>query len=511
MAPSPEHVATNPVLANQLDAAVSLCPSLFRVFSPDRQILEEAPVRLQPGVNRIGREAGIPPRIVLSGDRGVSREHAHVEYDPATNLCTLHDTSSLQSSWLNGVRLKRGEKQRLQPQDVIRLGDSILVYVAASAPYFSLFADDSGVPAEARTAKLMGRAAAILDLRRKLATVARAAEPFPLLLLGESGTGKERAAEEFHIASGRRSFVPINCAMLEAATAESTLFGHVRGAFTNALQNRAGLFGAAHQGTLFLDEVAELPADVQSKLLRVLAEHQVHRMGEEEQAGKRVDVLVVAATSRPLVEDVRSGAFRFDLFRRLRGISLRVPSLRSRREDILYLLQRAPAMRKDKSTPALIPALPVLNASQVELLLLHHWPGNVAELLSVRSHLTNLGFDADLIERLREPPPTANASALAPPSSPPAPWPVAGASFAAPGSARFDPAALDPTRADVPARSSTHNEPRPSAARIHELLLKHRGNLVQMEKETGWSRRTLRELVYDCGLTDLMNKLRDPG
>lgn len=509
MAPPLEGVPTAPVLKEEQDAAVALHPCLFRIFSAG-QIVEEAPFRIQHGKTRLGREAGVEPFIVLPGDPGISREHAQLEYDQVTQVCTLTDTSSRQSTWLNGDRLARGTAHKLAPQDVIRLGDTVLIFSSASATYFSLFTDGTGVHAQGRAAKLLGRAPAIVELRGKLAKVACSKEPLPLLLLGESGTGKERAAEEFHIASGRRTFKPVNCAVLDPALADSTLFGHIRGAFTGTVQNRDGLFVAGHNGTIFLDEVAELPAEVQAKLLRVLAERVVYPKGAEEKDAKRVDVLVIAATSRPLVEDVRGGAFRFDLFRRLNGISLRVPSLRHRREDILYLLQHAPATRKHTNDPAPIPALPPLKTSQVELLLLHHWPGNVADLIFVRGHITTLGFDSDLIERLRARTPASIEAVSEPSAPPPRSPPSSGAPPAAPPPVPPPPggAAGSPDSAPPAESPSAHKEPRPSATRVRELLQKHSGNLVQMEKETGWNRRTLRDLVHEHGLADLMEQLR---
>lgn len=506
MAPPPGQTQTAPVLTDQLDADQPLRPCLFHVFSPKQQILTGGPIRLQPGLNRIGREAVPPPPIPLSGDNGLSRDHAQLAYDETKQVCTLLDTSSHQSSWVNGVHLVPNVPHRLQPQDVIRLGDSVLVFVWAPESYFAVFAADAERPSESPAAKLLGRAPAIVELRRKLAAVARAPEPFPLLLLGESGTGKERAAEEFHIASGRGPFRAVNCAVLEAASADSTLFGHIRGSFTGSVQNRDGLFVAAHTGTIFLDEVAELPADVQSKLLRILDERKVHRMGEEEKAAQPVDVFVVAATSRPLGDDLRAGTFRFDLFRRLRGISLRVPSLRSRREDILYLLQHAPAASKATGEPIAIPALPPLNTSQVELLLLHHWPGNVGDLLLVRGHITNLGFDRDLRERLREPTPCASATEPTFTPPPASAHPAASAPLAPqPPFA----AAIPKAASNIPAPSTPHHkEPRPDAARLRELLVKHSGKLMRVEYETGWDRHTLRDDVRKFGLETLMNELR---
>jgi transcriptional regulator with GAF, ATPase, and Fis domain len=197
-----------------------------------------------------------------------------------------------------------------------------------------------------------------------------------VLLEGETGTGKEVAAREIHARSDRSRgpWVPVNCSAIPETLLEAELFGHAKGAFTGAYQARAGKFEAAHQGTIFLDEIGDMPIAVQSKLLRVLQEKEVERLGGNERV--RLDVRVIAATNVNLAERVRAGLFRPDLYYRLNVFPIALPSLRERREDIPVLA------RHFLTRICLAENLPQksLDPSAVERLLVHSWPGNVREL-----------------------------------------------------------------------------------------------------------------------------------
>src|SRR6187397_155290 len=211
----------------------------------------------------------------------------------------------------------------------------------------------------------------VVDLARRVAKV-----DSTVLITGESGSGKERIARLVHDESTRAAgpFIAVNCGAITETLLESELFGHARGAFTGATHDRPGLFEAANGGTLLLDEVGEVSPAMQVKLLRVLQEREIRRVGENK--SRRVDVRVVAATNRDLAHGVAGGAFRQDLYYRLKVVELHVPALRERRDDILPLarvLLADAAVRMKRKISGLAPRA-------ADQLLRYEWPGNVREL-----------------------------------------------------------------------------------------------------------------------------------
>jgi transcriptional regulator with GAF, ATPase, and Fis domain len=200
-----------------------------------------------------------------------------------------------------------------------------------------------------------------------------------VLLTGETGTGKELIAKAIHGASPRRdrALVKTNCGAIPQGMVESELFGHERGAFTGALQRRIGRFELANRGTLFLDEVGELPLETQVKLLRVLQEQEFERVGSTQ--SQRVDVRVVAATNRDLEVEVAEGRFRLDLFYRLNIFPVRVPALRERIEDIPLLVKHFLAVFQRKFCKP----LHALSDDSMMRLQAYSWPGNVRELQNI--------------------------------------------------------------------------------------------------------------------------------
>ena len=223
---------------------------------------------------------------------------------------------------------------------------------------------------------LIGRSPALLQALSELERVSESQAT--VLLLGESGTGKELFARAVHLASGRRDqpFIKVNCSAIPDTLFESELFGHERGAFTGATQARPGWFEQAHGGTIFLDEIGELPLALQAKLLRTLQEGTLVRLGGQREI--RVDVRLVAATHRDLAQEAAAGRFRQDLYYRLNVIPIRLPSLRERREDIrplaLHFTSRANQAHQRNVH---------LAADALERLERLHWPGNIRELGNV--------------------------------------------------------------------------------------------------------------------------------
>jgi DNA-binding NtrC family response regulator len=221
---------------------------------------------------------------------------------------------------------------------------------------------------------LIGSAPAMEEVYRLTRKVAQSNAS--VLLLGETGTGKELIAKAIHQLSPRGSgpFVRVNCGALHENLLESELFGHVRGAFTGAIDNRTGRFEAAHTGTVFLDEINSTTPKLQVKLLRVLQEHEFERVGDTQTI--RVDTRVIAASNRDLLEEVEAGHFREDLYYRLNVVSIYLPPLRERREDIPELVShflRLYNERNDKHVP-------YVNRRAIEMLQSYDWPGNVREL-----------------------------------------------------------------------------------------------------------------------------------
>jgi transcriptional regulator with GAF, ATPase, and Fis domain len=251
--------------------------------------------------------------------------------------------------------------------------------------------DDRTAPRIARR-PLIVRDPAMTALMGIVAKVAPS--PLSLLILGETGVGKDVVASLVHEISPRAAqrFVSVNCAGLPESLLESELFGHERGAFTGAVAPKPGLLEEANGGTVFLDEVGELPLNVQAKLLRAVESHEITRVG-----GLRprpIDVRFVAATNRDLVAEVAAGCFRADLFYRLDGLSLTVPPLRERRSEILPLARHfVEAACQRFGAPR-----PELSARAAETLMAHGWPGNVRELRNAMARAVLLVSAPEMIE-----------------------------------------------------------------------------------------------------------------
>ena len=225
--------------------------------------------------------------------------------------------------------------------------------------------------------RIVGGSRALWEVMQQVDDVA--STDATVLITGESGTGKELLAREIHRRSprSRRPFVKVNCSAIPREIFESEFFGHARGAFTGAVRERQGRFQLADGGTIFLDEIGDLPIELQPKLLRVLQEGEYERVGED--ATRKVDVRVIAATNQNLVDEVRARRFRQDLFYRLNVFPLELPPLRARKDDVPQLVTHIIARVSKRHR---VPASP-LTAEDIQWLQRYDWPGNIRELQNV--------------------------------------------------------------------------------------------------------------------------------
>jgi DNA-binding NtrC family response regulator len=366
-----------------------------------------------------------------------------------------------------GVPARRGNRvaaaivarwpaDRIPPSGVREL---LEIAAAVVCPRVEAMLTTARVSAQAATSvpELVGTSAAIADVR---AAIARsAAAPFAVLIQGESGVGKELVARAIHQLSARRErrFCDVNCAALPEELLESELFGHARGAFTGAVSDRPGLFEAAHGGTVFLDELADLSARAQAKLLRVLQQHEVRRVGET--FSRPVDVRLVTAANRDMSVEAESKRFRQDLLYRLDVIRIRIPPLRERPEDIALLAQhfwQASAPRVGTTA--------VLTHGVFAALSRYHWPGNVRELQNVMAALAVAAPSRGYVRTPLLPPAIAGAAAVT--------------------SAR-----LADARAQFERRA------------IESALARAGGNRTRAARELGLSRQGLLKMMARLGLT----------
>jgi len=321
-------------------------------------------------------------------DPSVSRRHAILDLGPPLRVV---DAGSANGIVVRGRRLMDGEAFAIEPGEVVEIGSVVLVVHRGSA-ILSPALDGRGEPlgpsptmpppssGSVEWRGVEGEPIVVRDpvMIRVLDLAARVApSSVSVLLLGETGVGKEVVAETIHRLSPRseQPFVRLSCAALAPTLLETELFGHERGAFTGAVRAKEGLLESAAGGTVFLDEIGELPMELQVKLLRVLEEREVTRVGALEP--KAIDVRFVAATNRNLVGEIERGAFRQDLYFRLDGISIIVPPLRERVSEIEPMARAFLARACAREGRARVPEL---TSDAVAVLLAHRWPGNVREL-----------------------------------------------------------------------------------------------------------------------------------
>ncbi|MDB4967686.1 MAG: sigma54 specific transcriptional regulator, Fis family [Myxococcales bacterium] len=338
---------------------------------------------------RIGSKDGNSLRLQ---NETVSRYHFEIEPTPLGFV--LRDLGSTNGTFVDGYRVR---ELYLPKRATIKAGEVTLAFEALGEEV------PIALSREDRLGDVLGRSPAMRELFDLLERVAP--KDLTVLLEGESGTGKERLAEAIHLKSPRahKRFVVFDCAAVPASLMESELLGHERGAFTGADGRRIGRFEEAHGGTLFIDEIGELPIELQPKLLRVLEKREVRRVGGSQVIP--VDVRVVAATNRDLVREVNRNTFREDLYYRLAVVRVRVPPLREREGDVPLLVEHFVRESLDGDEAATKEAIASITEENWQRLTSHPWPGNVRELRNFieRTMAITGGVDADSAPAARRP------------------------------------------------------------------------------------------------------------
>jgi len=308
-------------------------------------------------------------------DRSISGNH--IELEAVEGAYILRDLDSTNGTFVGDTRVSQ---IFLHPGCRFRLGSSTVVE-------FRTLGDVVKIPLSRHEqfGDVVGRSVAMRELFATLEKVAQS--ELTVLVGGETGTGKERVARSIHAASRRakKPYVVLDCSSIPRDLMESVVFGHEKGAFTGAVSQRKGAFEQADGGTIFLDEVGELPIDLQPKLLRVLESRELKRVGGDRTI--RVDVRVVAATNRDLRNEVAENRFREDLFFRISVIQVEIPPLRRRKDDIPLLAEE---MLTEMAERTRFDEVPTLAQDAIEALLRHSWPGNVRELRNVLERAASL-------------------------------------------------------------------------------------------------------------------------
>jgi DNA-binding NtrC family response regulator len=422
------------------------------------------------------RVGASPDNDVVLTDRAVSRRHAEIRMTPAGLL--LRDLGSTNGTFINDVRITEAY---IPAEAECRLGYSRLVIRQHTEER------KVAVPRQDHLGELVGSS----ERMRELYGLIRAVAPTPTTvhLHGESGAGKELVARTLHAFSGRSGpLVVFDASVADPEMVRNDLFGHIRGAFTGATGAREGAFRQAHTGTLFIDEIGELPLDLQPRLLRVLETREVLPIGSDKPL--RVDVRVITATHRDLEAMVRTGAFRADLFYRLSVVPIEVPALREIPEDI-PLIARHLCERLQLNCR--------LSAAALEALQNYSWPGNVRELRNVLERAAVMCGEREIgLEDLRlsrTATPVQNAApAPAPAVSPPASGPV------------------DPEPSSADSGLAVKRSQPISSARAHlkdmerhmivEALERTHGNKAAVARELGIPLSTLKRRLKDYKISN---------
>jgi len=406
---------------------------------------------------------------MVINEETVSRYHAKVVQEEEGYV--LSDLGSTNGTYINGVRIREAY---LQTGCALRLGNLELTFSY----------DDEKLPIvpsqNDRLDKLIGRNVKMREIYGIIEKIAPTGTT--VIIEGETGTGKEVVAQTIHNLSTRAKgpMMVFDCGAVPENLIESELFGHEKGSFTGAIMTRQGIFEMAHGGTLFLDELGELNLDLQPKLLRVLEQREIRRVGTSKAI--RVDVRLIAATNRNLEEEVRAGRFRQDLFYRLSVVRIMIPPLRDRPEDIPLLAQHFLDTGPFNRTPGGGTRVNSISPEAMTLMSGYSWPGNVRELLNVIERAVSFADGSiidvrDLPEQLRP---------AAPPSQEVQPFPESDVAF---------------KEAKERWVSSFERD------YLIKLLARNKGNISHAAKEAEIDRKYFRKLMRKHGVTaDMINE-----
>ncbi|MBI5534363.1 MAG: sigma 54-interacting transcriptional regulator [Deltaproteobacteria bacterium] len=405
-----------------------------------------------------------PDGDVVVNDPSVSREHLAVRVGP--HGWALWDLGSTNGTFIGELRVER-----------VAVSDEVLVRVGKSALRVEPLAEtvEQEISPRARFGRMLGSSAAMREVFAVLERIA--ATDLTVLVEGETGTGKELAAEGLHEASGRAgAFVAVNCGAIPRELIESELFGHVKGAFSGAVRERTGAFLSADKGTLFLDEVGELPLDMQAKLLRALERREVKPVGSDR--ALPLDCRIVAATNRVLAKEVTSGRFRQDLFYRLAVVVVRIPPLRTRLEDLRMLVDHIQDEMARRRTAAGLAPWARLDEASIAMLMRHDFPGNVRELRNVVERWAVLGSGQPLAAEATD-----------------------AATQQGPTAAASDPGAVDGTLLTLPYHEAKDAwVERFDRTYVEEILKRSGGNVSKAARDAGVDRRHLQRLMARFGV-----------
>ena len=423
---------------------------------------------IEAQVIRIGARRG---NDVQLSDSKVSGLHCEIRLDDRGYR--LRDLDSTNGTYVSSLRIN---DIYIQPGAQIALGSTRLKFEPLGDSVEIELADTD------RFGSMIGRSVKMRELFARLEKLAKT--DTTVLVTGETGAGKELVAEALHDHSPRKDgpFVVLDCGSIPPNLIESELFGHERGAFTGATNSYAGAFERAHGGTVFLDEIGELPLGMQPKLLRVLERKEVRRVGGAKTI--EVDVRIVAATNRDLGVEVNRGRFREDLYYRLAVARVHVPPLRERKDDLPLLIEHILA-----TTPGGESAQ--IAQDTIDLMMKHDWPGNVRELRNVIERAVLLAESPDSEDALRRAPkPAANAE----PSITVTPSQTATSS---------DASMTVPVDVSIPFKLAKQNVISEFERRyISRLLAQHDGNISAAARAAGIDRMSIHKMLHRLGLAN---------